>query len=147
MLPVVIETEKETPTAEQVLNSPHISLYCYLDNEGAATGSLFVDDGYSEGHNKSVHPVNFTISDQELHITPAPSKEMVRTVKTLKIGGVALAGEKVEVLVGGTVQRNVTYDIDYQLLVVTSLEREGGKPVTTGSQVTITWRLTEQLYS
>ena len=55
--------------------------------------------------------------------------------------------EKVEVLVGGTVQRHVTYDIDTQLLVVTSLESEGGKPVTTDSQVTITWRLTDQLYS
>ena len=146
VLPVVIETEGETPTAEQVLNSPHISVYCYLDKEGEATGTLFVDDGYSEDKKRPVHQVKFTVSQQQLTISPVTTGEMVRVVSSVKIAGVVLAGEKVEVLVGGGVKQHVTYNSDTQLLTVAQLEGAGGKPVTTDTDITITWRVAREYY-
>ncbi|XP_063674630.1 lysosomal alpha-glucosidase-like [Bolinopsis microptera] len=146
VLPVVIETEGETPTAEQVLSSPHISVHCYLDQEGEATGTLFVDDGYSEDRNRPVHQVKFTVSQQQLTISPVTTGEMVRVVSSVKIAGVVLVGEKVEVLVGAGVQQHVSYNSDTLLLTVYQLKGEAGIPLTTDTDITITWRVARGNY-
>ena len=142
VLPVVLEQPGVTPTAELVLNTPAISLYCYLDDNGVATGSLLIDDGYSENSDRHIHRAQFRISNQRLEIVPVTmgTTEMVRVVSSVSIGGVVLSGGDVEVMVGNMKQRDVTYDASSRVLVVKQLQSAPGKHVTTDTHTIVTWK-------
>lgn len=140
IIPIVMETPGITPTAESVLASPTIQIYCFLDESGKAVGELFVDDGNTESSTRPVHRVAMVISDKTLTLTPieTQSGDFVKRVVTVKVGGVT--GSVTEVYVGKVRQSGVKFDEKTGVLEVDHLVGGSGEDVTTDQQIVITWQ-------
>ena len=133
IIPMVTWASSQTPTAEAMLATKSISLYCYLDSAGSAAGEIFVDDGYSEDPSRDAHKAEFSVSDRRLVISPTSSGsgEFVKDVVSVLVGGVK----------GDSVSNVYLNDskTDFKFTgVVLQIPLEG-KGVRTGERTTITW--------
>ena len=90
IIPMVTWSDDQTPSAEAMLATPAVSLYCYLDKMGNALGELYVDDGFTEDPGRDIHHVQFSVSDKQLIISPTfvGSPSFVKRISRVLVGGI-----------------------------------------------------------